>query len=177
MYPNRDKDVERTLTVVPVMGDRHHVTMTTTSSSGKAALPMLLKVLEIIFAIIVLCLICIIPNDENTDWVWTKGEEFTIATAVVALFFTLHFLLLQFSGCHHPGHVYDCKCHLMAGGAYALILIMWFISAGVETWMTTRYLDWNRMTRFRMRASATAFCFLEGLLYLASLALARFREV
>jgi len=156
----------------------------TPASSRMSTLSAVLKVLEIILAIIIICLIAVRPyDDENhvVEYKWwypmTTGEEFTIATCAFALFFALHFLLLFIAGCHRGGHPLGCTCHKMAGGVYVLIAIMFIISAGVEVWMTTLYRDWGRWTRYNMRAAASAFCFLEAILFLINVGVTRFLDV
>jgi hypothetical protein len=158
----------------PVVDDRPMAaTASTATTAGGAAL----KVFEIILAIIILCLICVRPYDENPWWAWTQGEEWTIFACVWALFFCMHFLLQYLSGCHRTGYVYYCKCGYLAGAVYALAAVFFIIAGGIEVWMTTLYGYWGRDTRYNMRAAASAFCFLEAILFLLSAALSRFKTI
>jgi len=146
-----------------------------TEAPRHAPIATLLKIFEIILAIIILCLVCIKPaGDLGSSYPFWQGEEFTVATAVFAIVFTLHFLLSYLSGCHHHTEHVECKCMMMAIAIYLLTAAMWIISAGVETWITTKIFNDSRYpTAANMRASVAAFCFLEAILYVLSFILAK----
>jgi len=167
----------------PIRKNTNMARVSVTEAPRHAPIATLLKIFEIILAIIILCLVCIKPSGETSfypdypsyrNYPFLTGEEFTVATAVFAIVFTLHFLLSYLSGCHHHTEHVECKCMMMAIAIYLLTAAMWIISAGVETWITTRIFNDNHYgVSANMRASVAAFCFLEAILYVLSFILAK----
>uniref|UniRef100_A0A915JTI7 Uncharacterized protein n=1 Tax=Romanomermis culicivorax TaxID=13658 RepID=A0A915JTI7_ROMCU len=112
----------------------------------------LLKWLSIIFTIIVYCLI-LSPHNDNAPLL-LKGEEFTIITCTISLFFALLFLISIGFGCNRGKLCWDCPCGKLAYVIYFLLMVMWFVAGGVETYATVHYGDWSNNERFNRRAAA-----------------------
>jgi len=142
--------------------------------------PGILKWIQIIFSFVILGLILweAVKHQNIDKRQLIDGEQYTIAVAAICIFVNTFFLFIFFLNCHN-GPFVGCNCHRVTTFYFFLGTFAWVVAAGLEIYATVTLRDQfgNSDTNFHRRAAASAVCFANVLLFLASFQQSRYLDL